>query len=417
MADTLEHQFGSPLFVGYRAVGSSTGQTEFLAGVTHFGCSEVPLSDAQRESSPEHLHLPAFVGTVSIFHSLPEHKFDTELKLDASLAARIFQGDITTWDHPDMLKMNPLLSGVPQGKAINVLHRTLGSSSTNYLSEYLDTSSEEWRLGVGKTLSWPSDTTAVHGSSGMVQALKDTSYSIGYADSFHGHEQGLKEAALKNKNGFFLTSSSADVSDAASLMDLPKPDESWAQVSLVNRPGINTWPITAVTYILVRKDLTELGETGALIRAFLEYTMSDEAIAMSDEFGFAPMPETAIRANLDAIKEIVTDKDVQPFLWEQTTAQAITGAGPRVFSKKRKRFNDIQLQDHDTKVDFLMKESTRLSDIVQELSGAPQTSELETCKGSCGQKSITGSCWCDDLCIKQTPVDCCADRTKICEAN
>jgi hypothetical protein len=38
-----------------------------------------------------------------------------------------------------------------------------------------------------------------------------------------------------------------------------------------------TWPIVAISYLFVKQDLSALGETGAAVKAFLEYTQSSES--------------------------------------------------------------------------------------------------------------------------------------------
>jgi ABC-type phosphate transport system substrate-binding protein len=55
------------------------------------------------------------------------------------------------------------------------------------------------------------------------------------------------------------------------------------------KDGQNTWPIVAMTYIYVKKDLTFISDPASqsLVKAFLEAVYSDEYITQcEEEFGF-----------------------------------------------------------------------------------------------------------------------------------
>jgi hypothetical protein len=58
------------------------------------------------------IQLPIVAGAVNFFHNVPKIN---EFNLNACLLARIFTLDITSWDHPDLLKQNPnsLLPSLP----------------------------------------------------------------------------------------------------------------------------------------------------------------------------------------------------------------------------------------------------------------------------------------------------------------
>jgi len=66
----------------------------------------------------------------------------------------------------------------------------------------------------------------------------------------------------------FLTTKEADIGQAAAeaLADLPASSASWEAVNLYNKAGALTWPITMMTYMYVRQDMTALGATGTLLK-------------------------------------------------------------------------------------------------------------------------------------------------------
>ena len=57
------------------------------------------------------------------------------------------------------------------------------------------------------------------------------------------------------------------------------PSADWSGVSLLNQPGANTWPITAMPCIYARPDQADRGSSGQLVVAFLTFMLSASAQA------------------------------------------------------------------------------------------------------------------------------------------
>jgi ABC-type phosphate transport system substrate-binding protein len=254
-----------PTHMTYRAVGSSTGRAEFIAGVNDFGCSEVPMSAsdvAGMEDGAEVLHFPLVLGAVGVFHNVPSSTLASDLELTPNVLAKVFARNIITWDDAEILALNEGFAP-PAGQAITVVHRTLGSSSTYLLSQYLD-QYPEWPLGYDSTVAWDDATVAVEGSGGMSDYVQANEWSIGYMDSGHGHDLDIAELRIQNLDGIFLSSREADIGAAVENVVLPASDGDWSGVNLINLPGNATWPMTAFSYMLVRRDLTGLADRYAI---------------------------------------------------------------------------------------------------------------------------------------------------------
>ena len=57
------------------------------------------------------LQIPLSYGPVAIYANItPEFHKSSTLQLNAEVAAGIFQGNITTWDDPAILALNPNLT-------------------------------------------------------------------------------------------------------------------------------------------------------------------------------------------------------------------------------------------------------------------------------------------------------------------
>ena len=215
------------MFLTYRAVGSSTGMKEFMGNIgtfealNDFGAGDIPMS-AERYANitglggREMVHIPFVTGAIAFFHSVPSSDYSgSALDLNACLLARIFSSEITTWDHADILAANPGFNP-PAGQQILMAHRTKGSSSTTGISEYLNsTCPSGWSLDVGSTVTWAGG-EAVQGSGGMSDYIEANPYAIGYIDAGHGHNLGLSEIAIENRNGNYLTSLEANISSTLS---------------------------------------------------------------------------------------------------------------------------------------------------------------------------------------------------------
>ena len=249
--------------LSYRAVGSSTGykemtgQTPDYQAYNDFGAGDIPIPQSYYDDIASVgrgiVHVPFVMGAIGIFHSVPESDFGSsgEVDLSACLLAKIFSRTVTTWDHADILAENPGFSP-PAGQNINVVHRTLGSSSTAGTTEYLATACPaEWSAdNTGSTVTWAEDTVAAQGSGGVSASISENAYSIGYLDSGHGHDDNLSEVALQNADGIYLKTTDADIGAAGAIKaaegTFPAGSDSWADVNLYNLPGADTWPITQI---------------------------------------------------------------------------------------------------------------------------------------------------------------------------
>eukprot|EP00929_Paragymnodinium_shiwhaense_P060671 TRINITY_DN302_c0_g1_i3.p1 TRINITY_DN302_c0_g1~~TRINITY_DN302_c0_g1_i3.p1 ORF type:complete len:519 (+),score=86.78 TRINITY_DN302_c0_g1_i3:230-1558(+) len=283
----------------YRAVGSGTGQYEFIGKDNNylpynqdFGSGDIPIGAADFTAldgaGHKIVHFPFQMGAMSIFHNIPNvpKSGAGALKVTGCILAKIFKRVIKTWDHADIKALNPNLN-VPASQNIEVYHRVLGSSTTSGVTTYLHAACPDvWTADlVGKVITWPADTNEAQGSGEMSAKISSTPYAIGYIDSGHGHEDGLKEIELENKDGTYQSSLEAGPAgigaaasaaiDAGIMPTSPLGD--FSAVSLHNQAGSTTWPIVAISYIYARRDLTTLGDKACLLKAFMEYIISSGA--------------------------------------------------------------------------------------------------------------------------------------------
>eukprot|EP00808_Paulinella_micropora_P004723 g14105.t1 len=375
--------------MSYRAVGSSTGQKEMIANVNDFGCSEIPLSTTQQaQVGEEMLTIPFVLSAISVFHSVPNCRTKSsvsvfhsvpnllgkDLNMTADVLARIFQLNITYWDAAPIKALNP--DHVIPHEPIKVLHRLLGSSSTYLLSQYLSFASTSWALGVGVLLTWHPNTTAVYGSGEMSSMLATTPYCIGYLDTGFANDPYLEEIKLRNKAGNFVSSRNlAGVQAAVNVaaQNLPAAHESWANVTLVNQDGPDTWPMTTFSYYLVRRDLSNKTNS-ALVKAQLDFALSDQGQALSSEFGFLPIGAAIGNISKAGVARLILAPQAQEYEFEVGTIPTF-GAGPYVISDRRQGYLTRSVEDLDAGIAQLeaVTNELKMFEEVLELHGSGTT--------------------------------------------
>lgn len=380
----MEHRARVPMLLTYRAVGSSTGQKEFLGqssnsftSYNHFGAGDIPMSkdrydELMAQSPPETMvHLPFALGAIGIFHSVPTSELGgQDLKLDACLLAQIFSGVVTTWDDQKVKDQNPTIS-VPAGTKIQIGHRRLGSSSTGGLAGYLDKKCKaSWPLGTGSKLNWPTSDNfnVVEGSPGMQDHIKDTKYAIGYLDAGHGHDYGFSEVALTNAAGKIQTSKASmaaggvAAAGAAAVSSGTFPadhTQDWSAVNLYDMAGADTWPIVLVSYMYVKKNQTNTNpRTAAALQAFVDFILNNRD-SLCQKFGFTVPPSTMSAATITASQTIDYPVGMTSFTYESST-DVYGGMSDTVISAKRHSWDDYERETLAADVAKLMKDVATL---------------------------------------------------------
>src|SRR5260370_36515962 len=100
-----------------------------------------------------------------------------DLKLDGATLAKIFLGDIKSWDDAAIAKLNP--SAKLPKQAIVVVHRSDGSGTTFIWTDYLSKVSADWKSKVGANTSveWPAGIGA-KGNEGVANNGPNTKCAI-----------------------------------------------------------------------------------------------------------------------------------------------------------------------------------------------------------------------------------------------
>jgi phosphate transport system substrate-binding protein len=286
----------------YQSIGSGGGITQITQQTVDFGASDAPMKDEEIAKLPagtKILHVPTALGAVVVIFNL---QGVDKLQLDSANVADIFLGNITKWNDPKIAANN---SGVTlPDAAIQVVHRSDGSGTTNAFTTYLDTVSPDWhgKVGAGKEVAWPTGQGA-QGNDGVANAVKQTPGAVGYVELQYAATANLTSALLKNADGQFVAGSTDGVTAAAEAAKANFPAD-FRQKPIINGAGPTTYPIASYTYLLIYQDQKDKDKGQALV-AFVGWALSDGQ-GLEKENGFAPLPAEVDQKALQELHQVTS---------------------------------------------------------------------------------------------------------------
>jgi phosphate transport system substrate-binding protein len=275
--------------VNYQAIGSGGGIAQFTAGTSEFGATDAamkPEEEAAAKKKGDPVHVPTVLGAVTVSYNVSG--VNKGLKLDGATVANIFLGKIKKWNDPGIAGANA--DAKLPDKDITVCHRSDESGTTKNFTQFLADYSPEWESGPGvdKTVKWPTGTGA-KGNDGVAGCVKQTDGAVGYVEQAYALQNDFTTAAVKNKAGNFIEPSLEATSAAGQGAKVPDD----LKFSTINAPGDRTYPISAVTFLLVWRDMCQSGGNATqakLIKGWLDYALG-AGQEVAPELQYAPLPD------------------------------------------------------------------------------------------------------------------------------
>lgn len=273
--------------VSYQSTGSGGGINQIVAGTLDFAGTDYPLS-AERLAQDQLIQFPLLVGGVVVIVNLPGLA-DGALRLDGPTLAAIYLGRIRQWNDPEIAALNPGLK-LPKYR-ITVVRRADSSGTTFLFTDYLSRVLPEWqeKVGAGAAVKWPLGLGGQK-NPGVCNTVRKVRGSIGYTEYTYAAEAGLNCVQLRHPHGDFVQPSPASFRAAIAGAEWERAPG--LVLPLVNRPGRESWPITGVTYILLRRDI-DPARMGAL-RDFFRWCFVSGA-ASASKLKYVPMPEHVVK--------------------------------------------------------------------------------------------------------------------------
>ena len=214
-----------------------------------------------------------------------------DLALDGPTLARIFLGEIKSWNDAAIRKLNPKVKLPSQ--TIAVVHRSDGSGTTFAFTDYLSKVSVDWKSKVGSitSLDWPTGIGA-KGNDGVAATVARTRGSIGYVEYAHVRPHRLTYGKLVNRDGKAVAPTIAAFTAAAA-------GANWEGtpgfgVILTDQAGAEAWPVTSATFVLMHKQPTDPDAAREALKFFAwAYAKGGK---MAEDLGYVPMPPNVVSA-------------------------------------------------------------------------------------------------------------------------
>jgi phosphate transport system substrate-binding protein len=273
--------------INYQAIGSGGGIKQIEAKTVLFANTDMPLEPGELAKN-NLMQFPQVIISITPVVHVAGIK-PGELVFDGPTLANIYLGRIKEWDDPAIKKLNPS-ANLPH-KTITTVHRSDGSGTTFNFTDYLSKASSEWKstVGEGTSVDWPNGIGG-KGNPGVASYVQQVDGSIGYVEYAYVIENHLVYTEMINKAGKQVAPTMEAFQGAAGNADFASAQDFY--LILTDQPGEKSWPITAATYMLLRKDSPAAQNHLAL--KFLNWAFKDGQ-AQAKVLGYVPLPENVVR--------------------------------------------------------------------------------------------------------------------------
>ena len=295
-ADAYKKETGVGL--NYQSIGSGAGIKQIQAKTVTFGASDAPLKGEQLEKDGL-VQFPMVMGGVVPVVNLDGIK-PGELVLDGVTFAKIYLGEIKTWDDPALKKLNP--NAKLPSQAIAPVYRSDGSGTTFLFTDYLAKVSADFKSKVGSSTSvkWPVGLGG-KGNEGVAATVGQTKGGIGYVEFAYAKVNKMTHVNMINASGKTVAPELAAFQAAAANAD-------WSSqpgfgVVLTNQTGEQAWPITGATFILIHKQPAKPDDAAAAVK-FFKWAL-EKGDKMAAELDYVPMPDAVVKKIEASFSQIV----------------------------------------------------------------------------------------------------------------
>jgi phosphate transport system substrate-binding protein len=282
--------------LNYQSIGSGGGIAQITAKTVTFGASDMPLKPADVEKNA-FVQFPIINGAVVPLLNLPGIK-PGEITMDGPTLAKIFLGEITKWDDPEIAKLNPNVK-LPS-MAIAVVHRSDGSGTTFIWTDYLSKVSPEWKQKIGENtaVEWPVGIGG-KGSEGVSATVAQTAGALGYVEYAYAMQNNLNYAKMINHAGKVVSPTAESFEAAAGTADWEHAED--FRVVITDAAGETAWPVAGSTFILMQSTPANAADSAAALK-FFDWGYKNGK-KMATDLLYVPMPDSVVALIEKAWKE------------------------------------------------------------------------------------------------------------------
>lgn len=276
--------------INYDPSGSGAGRQAFIAGGTAWAGSDSALSDDELAgefgacaAGTKAIDLPTYISPIAVIFNVEGVK---DLNLDSATLAKIFKGEITTWNDPAIAALN---SGVTLPSAnITAVHRSDDSGTTKNFADYLGkTASDVWTEKAADKFPYQTGEGA-QGTSGVVDAVTNGTNTIGYADASKAGKLGTAKIKVGDKFVGYTPEAAAAVVAESPLVDGRAANDIAIKLDRTTTDPTH-YPLVLVSYSIVCSEYADPAQ-GELVKSYIGYiTGSEGQAAAASAAGAAPL--------------------------------------------------------------------------------------------------------------------------------
>ncbi|MBV9313554.1 MAG: phosphate ABC transporter substrate-binding protein PstS [Pseudonocardia sp.] len=292
--------------LAYNGTGSGAGVKQFTAGLVDIGGTDSPLDPSKGETTAAANRcknnpawdLPMVFGPITVAFNL---KGVNDLTLNPETIAKIFSGQIKTWNDPAIAALN---SGVTlPATPIAVQYRSDQSGTTDNFQTYLkDASKGVWTKGTGKTFNGGVG-EGKQGNPGVGQGVSATNGAIGYVEWSFSQQNKLTIAKIDSGSGpVALTNESVGKAIDGATIKGEGNDLVLDLNSIYSSSASGAYPLVLATYELACSKGYD-PDTATAVKAFLTAAATTGQNQLSS-IGYIPLPQAFQNKILTAIKAI-----------------------------------------------------------------------------------------------------------------
>jgi phosphate transport system substrate-binding protein len=267
--------------INYDPTGSGAGRATVIAGGSDFAGSDSFLKDEELAGSfasckpgASAVDLPVYISPIAVIFNVKGVK---DLNLDAATLAKIFKGDIKTWNDPAIAALNKdaTLPATP----ITAVHRSDDSGTTKNFTDYLNQNAPTvWSEKPADPFPYKTGEGA-QGTSGVVDAVTNGVGTIGYADASRAGKLGVAKIKVGDTFvGYSSKAAAAVVGDSPLVAGRNASDLAIA----LNRKTTDAthYPLVLVSYAIVCTEYADPAKA-ELVKAYVGYMTSADGQAVA----------------------------------------------------------------------------------------------------------------------------------------
>ena len=324
----------------YASSGSGKGRSDSDKSLGDFWFTDAPHTSSSKRASV--IHVPAVAAPIAILHNVPNSK---TLQFSADTIAKIFSGQITMWNDPQILadnnrtnttdiysknadgslkknaKGDPIVlktrtlnsKVILPNKKIQVVYRSDNSGTSENFTNFLNKSAPSvWTKAKSGTFkdSFPGNINDISNlgrivgassSSGVSQLAGKTPYAITYAEVNYATANKLKVANVINPAGVSVAPDSTGVS--AFLAQATQDANGYLTFDYATKEK-GAYPLGIVSYLLADTKYDDKTKAAA-VKEFAQFILSPKCARDAGEsLGFSVIDGDFLKKSLAQVAKI-----------------------------------------------------------------------------------------------------------------